>query len=136
MATLGTRTYSPGEVTIIMNGAIVKDWVSITWTRPNPRYTGTQGSDGELTRVENAGHQYVEGTLTLKQASSSNIAVNALFTSGVVGPLLVKDGSGTSIHSIPECTLSSLGDGGYAAEESDREYNFFGMMILDAPNGN
>ena len=134
--TLGTRTYSPGEVTIIVGGVIVKDWVSVTWSRTNPRYVPTQGSDGELTRTENAGHQLVEGTITLSQASSSNLAVNALFTAGAVVPFIVKDNSGTSIHSIPECTLSSLGDGGYAAETTDREYNFFGMMVLDAPNGN
>jgi len=129
---LGTRTYSPGEVTNIVGGVIVKDWMEITWAYVNPRYSMVQGSDGELTRVENAGWQLVEGTITLSQSSSSNIGVNAQFVAGAVIPLLVKDNSGNSIHSIPEMTLTAPADGGYGKETKDREWKFGGMMILDA----
>lgn len=126
---MALNTYNPKEVAIIVGGNIIDgfaDGTFINVERDEDSYTLQVGSDGEATRSKN---NNLSGTvtLTLRQGSPSNAILSALAQqdelngSGIV-PLLVKDNSGSSIHSAETAWIQKPSAAEYGRESGSREW--------------
>lgn len=130
------KTYSPGEVVVVVFGAIVSSWNEVTVVSDEDDFSFTPDTNsGEATRVEN---KSLLGTITvtLPQASADNGALSGLRLAKTLGAVSILDKGGLSLHVMPKGTIVKAADAGYAKENGSREWAFRGNLDVNVIGGN
>jgi hypothetical protein len=123
------KTFDPAQFSCIVGGKIMKGFADGTFIRVERNeqaYNLKVGVDGEGTRVK-SNNKSGKVTITLMQSSESNEALSAfaaadeLSNSGAV-PLLLKDGTGTTIMSAATAWVQKYPDAEFAKEATTRAW--------------
>jgi len=125
---MGTKTYDPSLVSVIIGGSIIKSWEAVKAGRDNDKYKFTERTSREVTRTKNAS---LLGTitLTLPQASQDNATLSAFEVAGALIPCMIMDKGGTSLHTMPEGTVVKMPDAEYGKDSGSREWTIKGELI-------
>ena len=130
--------YGAKSVSVIVNGLPITgfmdgEFVTITPSvDPNSLHVG---ADGEQTMVVNA-DESATVALRLKQTSESNAVLSALRATRAVFPIVVKDTSGTSIHTGAKAFISGAVAVAYGQEITGREWTITVGKLVDFIGGN
>lgn len=126
----GVKTYDPSNVQIIMGGIPLTgfaDGTFIDLAFDENQYTKTVGADGEVSRAK-SNNRSGTVTLTLKQTSSSNDQLSALYladqnsNSGVV-PLMIKEiDTGRTLVFTQAAWIEKLPNVSYSKNVEDRQW--------------
>lgn len=117
---MSTRTYDPALYTVIVAGIPIKkgyaDGEFISIKRDTDNYTDVAGTDGEVARAKQHDKRATV-TLTLLQTAEANALLSTLALLGEttdngndVGPFLLKDRGGLTIHAAAECWVQRQPD--------------------------
>lgn len=117
-----TGTWNGAELTVVIGVTPISglsDGDSVTASRNNPLYNSRAGNDGAVGRAR-VTDKRGQVEIRLLQTSEVNDALSALFNldslsdeGQFVGPIIVKDLSGTSVISAGQAWLMSTGDVGF-----------------------
>jgi len=126
---MAVKTYSPDEMSVILGGAIISgfaDGESIKITHNEDAMTLQIGSQGHGTRTKNA-NKSGRLELVLQQTSESNAVLQAFATQDRVSgnaffPMLVKDNSGSDIHTAETMWVVKEPDASYGKEATSRTW--------------
>lgn len=124
---MGLKTYNPSEVSIVIGGAIIKSWDSVTVSMEEDRNVLTSGTTGEATRTKNANRL---GTMVviLPQSSEDNLKLSAELALDAPIPCAIIDTGGNSIHVMPEGVIMKSPDAEYAKDHGTREWTVSGNI--------
>ena len=98
---MALKTYNPADVAVIVGGFIMSGFADGQFVNIVPNadlFELTVGTDGEATRSAQ-NNKSAQITIDLMQTSESNAVLESFAASGAAFPLLVKDGSGSTIYS-------------------------------------
>jgi len=126
---MAVRSYNPSEVSVIVAGRIIGGFADGTFVgveRNNDSWALSVGADGEGTRSKSTDRSG-RFTITLNQSSESNEFLTELEAADDISgtgtfPVLVKDGSGTSIHEGETCWIVKPASAPYGKESDNREW--------------
>lgn len=126
----GIKTYDPSNVQVILGGVPMTGFADGTFVNisfDEDQYTKTVGADGEVSRSK-SNNNTATVALTLKQTSSSNDALSALYmadrlnNAGAV-PFMVKEiGTGRTLCFAQAAWVQKLPDVGYSKDVEDRAW--------------
>jgi len=140
---MGLSTYDPKQVVVIIGGHIVSGYADGTFVnveRNEDSFALTVGSDGDACRSNNQ-NRSGRITLTLGQWSESNTFLSALVSAdelsgnGVV-PALVKDNSGTSLHTAENAWVVKPATSANDRAPQTREWIVETDLLITAPGSN
>jgi hypothetical protein len=139
------HTYDPKMVAVVFRGIPITgfaDGTFVTVEHNNDMFTLQVGADGHATRTksnDNSG----KITVTLTQSSPSNDPLTAIHNAdrlapkGVgIGPIQVKDLSGSSLHSAPTAWIMKPPSSAYAKDPQTREWVFETNELSNNPGSN
>ena len=114
---MSVYTYASDEVRIIVGGVPISglaDGTFVSVARDEQAFTKVTGADGTTSRAKSA-NRSGSITLTLSQTSPSNDVLSALAvadeeTGAGVVPVLIKDGSGRSVHATDAAWVQKMPD--------------------------
>lgn len=129
------KTYDPGQVSLIVGGTIIKSWNKIAVAKDEDDWSFSAGTTGEVTRVKNL-NKLGTITITLPQTSQDNGFMSAFAVTGALLACIVKDGSGRSLHVMPEGTVVKPANSEYAKEPVEREWAIKGSVVEMTVGGN
>ena len=129
-----SKTYSPGDVSLIIGGSIVK-FDAVTVERNEDKNTMSVGTQGEVTRTKNLSN-LATITVVLPQSSSNNAILSAFEIANSIVPILVKDNGGLSLHTMPEGVITGVPGSEYGKEVTDRTWIFQGDLPVNVIGGN
>ena len=129
------KTYDPDQVSVIVGGTIIKSWNKIMVAKDEDDWTFNAGTTGEVTRTRNL-NRLGTITLTLPQTSADNGILSAFAVSGGLLSCVVKDGSGRSLHVMPEGTVVKPADSEYGKESGERAWSLKGAVVEMTVGGN
>ena len=130
-----SKTYSPGEVSVIVGGSIMNSWNSVTVGRNEERNFASVGTQGEVTRTVNVSNL---GTITivLPQSSADNAILSAKEIVNGIESISVIDKSGNSIAVMPEGFLTGTPESEFGKELAEREWVYQGDLPVYTIGGN
>jgi hypothetical protein len=126
---MSVKTYDPAQVQVIFAGIPITGFADGSFVkvyRHNPMWSTKVGADGEGARAKsNDKSGAVE--VTLMQSSSSNDLLSAQakldeLSGDGVGPAMVKDASGTTLHSAESAWIEKPADSEFGKETGDRTW--------------
>ena len=129
------KTYDPSQVSLIVGGTIIKSWNQITVSKDEDDWTFSAGTSGEVTRTKNM-NKLGGIVITCPQTSADNGFLSAFAVSGALLSCIVKDGSGRSLHVMPEGTVVRPANSQYGKEPNDREWTIKGSIVEMTVGGN
>lgn len=129
-----SKNYSPGDVSLIIGGSIVK-FNTVTVSKNEDKNTMSVGTQGEVTRTKNLSN-LATITVVLPQSSADNAVLSAVEIANGVVSILVKDNGGTSLHTMPEGVITGVPDSEYGKEHTEREWVFQGDLPVNVIGGN
>jgi hypothetical protein len=129
------KTYDPSQVSVIVGGTILKSWNKIAVAKDEDDWSFSAGTSGEVTRTKNL-NKLGTITITLPQTSRDNGVMSAFRVSGALLSCIVKDGSGRSLHVMPEGTVVKPANSEYAKESGEREWTIKGSVVEMTVGGN
>lgn len=144
----GLKTYDPKQVVFswdapfqtlnLAEGAADGTFIEIAPT--TEPWSMSVGSDGEATRVK-SNDRTCTVTITLRQGSPQNAALNAIFneddaSSFQVGPATCEDLNGSSLTTIEKMFIQGPATRTYANGEENRTWVFLGQGWLFEGGGN
>jgi hypothetical protein len=129
------KTYDPSQVSLIVGGTIIKSWNKVSVVKDEDSWTFSAGTSGEVTRTKNL-NRLGTITVTLPQTSADNGMLSAFAVSGALLSCIVKDGSGRSLHVMPEGTVVKPADSEYGKESGEREWSIKGSVVEMTVGGN
>ncbi len=133
---MATKTYIPGEVSVIIGTAIINDFESITIEYDEDFWNFSVGSGGEVTRTKNSSRL---GTIIVEvpQTIEENLTLSAQAASDDTIPVNIIDTSGASVHTITTASILRIPTAGYAKNESGtREWACKGELDVNVVGGN
>lgn len=128
---MATKTYDPKKIIVIFCGVQLSGFADGSFVSISPaaeRFTKVVGADGEVGRAKSNDYT-AEISITLAQTSISNDYLSSkLYADKVLGsglgPLLVRDMNGTTLHFWPEAWIKQEADEEFGKELGDREWAF------------
>jgi len=121
------KTYDPKSTQIIVGGVPITGFADgsfIRIRRNNDAFALSVGADGEGTRIKsNDKSGQIEIELmqsSLSNAYLSNIALSDELENAGIVPVLVKDGTGSSIHAAEQAYIKKTPDAEYGKEATTR----------------
>lgn len=151
---MSVKTYAPAEVAVIVGGIIIPDFENIRVSYDNDRFTFSEGSGGESTRVKSSSKL---GTIEIElpQTTSANAALagqDAVIKDSVLTNMLpfgitlfedamleiiIQDTKGFSLHVMPQATLMKTPDAEYSKSDAGtRTWTFKGHLSKHIVAGN
>lgn len=138
-------TYNPDDVVLVLGAIIVTGYADGTFVnveRNEDSFSLTVGSDGEACRAR-TNNRSGRITFTLGQWSESNALLAALVTldeespngDGIV-PALVKDNSGTSLHTAEKAWIVKPAASANSREPENREWVVETNHLVTVPGSN
>lgn len=133
---MATKTYIPGQVTVVIGAVIIDNWESLNVTFEEDTWSFHHGSGDEMTRIKNNNRQGVIA-IELPQTSSFNAQLTAIHDSDSTVSVEVLDGSGNSLYAMPEGSVMKIPDSPFSKNEmSMREWNVGGRLEAALIGGN
>ncbi len=137
------KTYDPKAVQVIVGGVPISGYADGSFIRVGRRNVAWElvtGADGESARAKsNDKSGFIEIELMQTAASNqhlSNISLaDELSNAGVV-PIMVKDGSGYSLHVAEQSFIEKNPDAAYAKTNQTRVWRFLCENLQDFHGGN
>lgn len=109
--------------------------------RETEAFTDVVGTDGEVTRSKTNDNRATV-TIVLMQTAAANALLSALHNvdkavpgGAGVGPLLIEDGNGLTLHEAAECWIQSSADVSYDREATAREWPIRVANLIDFQGG-
>lgn len=130
-----TKTYSKEDVTVIVGGTIVKNFVSVKVSYAEKKWTFKEGSHGEVTRSKK-GSRLGSVIIVLPQTNSDNGSFTSYCDADALVEIEVKDNYGESIHLMPEGTFEQIPEALYEDEAGDYEWVLMGRLSKNFVGGN
>lgn len=140
------KIYGPDEVSIIFNGILVNEGLAdgtfVKIEQDEDSFSLTVGTDGEATRSKTNNRSHTI-TFTVMQSSDCNDLLSAMHTLDIntpggagVGPLLIKDGSGSSIYVAEKSWIQKPPAAEFGREAGPREWTIRtnNLIRLDGSN--
>jgi hypothetical protein len=131
MAAGDVYTYDPDQVVVTIAGLPITGWADGEFIKIEPEtdaFADVVGTSGEVTRSKSNDRRHT-CSLKLMQSSPANDLLSALHTSDLntpggvgIGPFLVKDGSGRSLHVGEKCWISKAPPIMYDRTPTEREW--------------
>ncbi len=142
---MGFKVYDADQVRISIAGIPIAggyaDGEFCRIERETEAFTDVVGTDGEVTRSKTKDNRATV-TVLLMQTSDSNLLLSALhntdkLTSGGagVGPLLIEDGNGITLHEAAQCWIQNSPDVSYDREPTAREWIIRCANLFDITAG-
>lgn len=121
------KTYDPSQVSVVIGGAIIKSWNTVTVAMDEDRNVLSAGTTGEATRTKNANRL---GTIVIDmpQTSEDNLKLTAELALDVPLPCAIIDTGGNSIHVMPQGVIMKSPDSEYGKENGTREWTVAGNI--------
>lgn len=143
---MGTKVYDADQVSLVFMGIPIQsgydDGTFLEIKQEADDFTHKVGTDGETTRskTKNANADII---VHLMQSSDGNAALSAinnldkLTANGAgVGPMLVRDRSGTSLYTAGHCWVQKPPDVEFAREATDRAWTLHCSDLVRLDGGN
>ncbi len=133
-----TNKYSSKDVSITVNGTPitgVMDGEFLTITPSVDPAAIHVGGDGEATMVVSA-DESATIAITLKQTSLSNAVLSLLRSTKAVFAVIIKDNSGTSIHTAAKAFISGSPAPAYGQDITGRVWTITAAALIDFSGGN
>ena len=130
--------YSSKDVSITVNGTPITGTMDGEFLTITPTVDPAAlhvGGDGEATMVVNA-DESATIAITLKQTSLSNPGLSLLRATKAVFAVIIKDNSGTSIHTGAKCFISGATVVSYGQDVTGRVWTIFVGTLVDFIGGN
>lgn len=131
----GIKTYDPGQVAIIVGGAIIKSWNSVTLSRDEDGFTFNTGTSGEVTRTKNL-NKLGGIAINLPQTSGDNTILSAFEIAGNALSCSVIDKNGVTLGLMPEGTVVKAPDAELGKESGERDWLIKGDLVTFIVGGN
>lgn len=131
-----TRTYTPGDGSLIVHGVPISGWTEVNLTYPNEKNTKSFDTSGGVTFSQNKNYNFAEMTIIMEQGASDNLILTGLIKNDALLPTVFKDNSGNSLHVLGQSKFMGLPDAGYAQESGTREWTVMGYDETAAIGGN
>lgn len=137
------RTYDPKKVIITFGALTLSGYADGTFVaieRSGAMFEKKKGADGGVDRVNKNSFDF-SVTLTIKQTSPSNLALQAIATAdqlsneGVL-PLIIKDLAGNSLFTAPQAWISEDPKDEFSDSLSNREWKFETGPSVKVSGGN
>lgn len=137
-----TRTYSPKDVSVVVDGFKIDTFQSVTVDFAEDRISHNAAATGESTRVINANNL---GTITLvlPQTSVKNSelmdvynSILAEYAAGKFAPVKIKDKLGNSAHAIMQASIKKVPASPYEKDSADRTWVIEGDLTEHEVRGN
>lgn len=143
---MGLKIYDADQILVNFAGVPVDsgyaDGEFLRIEQAEDDFTLVMGTDGSGTRSK-SNNRSATITLILMQSSQTNTALSALNnldlkTSGGagVGPLLIKDKSGTSLYSAAKCWISKAPNVSFDRTATSREWTLMTDNLIRLDGGN
>ena len=132
------KSYASDKVSVIFNGTPITglmDGTAVTVGRNVDSAAMHIGFGGEGTVVWSSDKSGII-TLRLKQTSLSNAVLSAAEATRLVGPVIIKDTNGNSLHSGAKAVVSAMPYSEYAQELSVREWTIMVEALIHFEGGN
>lgn len=144
MASKFLATYDPDKVAIILNGEEVygfADGEMVTVERNEDIFNNLVGSKGEVSRAFN---RNTTGTITIRLQHTSPFVKRIMEyaiadSTGAIPPIMnfiIKDPSSNDQIIATQCWLNVDASHAWGNEVGTREYQFFAVNVVSAPNIN
>jgi len=141
--TLGT--YDPKQVATVFSGHLITGFAPGTFVNVEyneDSFSLSVGAAGDACRAK-SNNRSARVTVTLMQSSLSNTILSGFHNADVnspagdgVAPMLVKDASGTSLHSAENAWIVKPAPSEFAQEPSTREWVFETDVMISNVGGN
>lgn len=131
-------SYDFKQVALIIGGVQIHGFVdgeAITVEPDADNWAVYVGNDGETTRAK-TNNNLSRVTFKLAQSSESNGYLSGLLKTDAIVPMMLKDGSGSSLHVGEQSFLTKRPAAPYAREVSEREYVLAVPDMLSNEAGN
>ena len=132
------KEYGSDKVSVIFNGTPLTglmDGTAVTVARNVDSAAMHKGFSGESTVVWNSDKSGVI-TLRFAQTSLSNAVLSSAEATRLVGPIIIKDTNGNSLHSGAKAVVSAMPSSDYAQELSAREWTILVADLIHFEGGN
>ena len=138
------KEYDPKQVVVSWDGVTLNEGIAdgtfVSVTRTERVFALSVGGDGGTTRVRQ-NNQSGTVTVTLRAGSATNELLSVKVQdeetgTSHVGPLLVKDFSGNTLHESEQAFLEGFPDDAMATEEGTREWVLLCPVLRMFPAGN
>ena len=130
-----SKTYSPGEVSVIVGRSIINSWNTVTVARNEDRNFLSVGTQGEVTRTKNLSNLGTI-TITLPQSSADNASLSAKEIANGIESISIIDKSGNSVAVMPEGVITGVPESEFGKELSEREWVYQGDLPVYVVGGN
>ena len=130
------KTYKPDQVMVTVGATIVDNFVSITVSSEEDKWSFSAGSGGEETRTKNSNKH---GTITLEipQTTAANLGLSTIFEADATVPVSVSDLEGNSLHVMPTGSIVKMPVSVYnKSEDTPREWPIGGRLSVNIAGGN
>jgi len=143
---MGFKIYDPDQITIVAMGIPIDkgyaDGEFVTLDNVEDAFTMKVGTDGEVTRSKTNNKTAIV-TLKLMQSADANTALSALHNLDLaapngagVGPLLIKDRSGTSLWAASKAWIQKPPAVSLDREATPREWQIACADLVRVDGGN
>lgn len=129
---MGFKVYDADQVKISINGIPITggfadgEFLRIEWE--GDAFSDVVGTDGEVTRSKTKDNR-ATATVLLMQTAEANLLLSAMHNADKlasggagVGPFLVEDLNGATLHESPQCWVMKSPDSTYDREATAREW--------------
>jgi len=125
---MGTKTYDPSNVSLIVGGRIVKEWNTVTVERDEDIFTLTAGTQGEATRTRNL-NTLGKMTITIPQTSNDNDQMSAIANTRNLISCGLIDKNGLTVLTMPEGSITKYPSVEMGKESGEREWIVAGQIV-------
>lgn len=125
---MSVKTYDPSQVCLSVGVSMLTGWNKIVVRRDDDKWTFSAGTSGEATRTKNMS-QLGEIEITIPQTHSDNAIMSGLEITDTLLACLIMDKGGSSVHAMPEGTVTKTAEATYDKESTDRVWIIKGNII-------
>lgn len=139
------REYDPTQITVSFAGIVVEGYADgefVRIERDTDDFQDVVGTDGEVSRARSSDLRATV-TIILMQTSPSNALLSALRQADLdnpggagVGPLVIRDRLGTSIHRSDQAWIAKAPDVSYDRTPTPREWKIRCARLTGVDGGN
>lgn len=140
---MSLKTYDFKQVAVIVGGSLITGFAegdAITVEHDEDDWSLQVGAEGDATRSK-SNNKAGKITLRLQQASESNLILDGyrkadLLSNAGTLPVMVKDGSGNSLHTAEQAWIVKPPSAGFGMESADREWVIQTHELISIEAGN
>jgi hypothetical protein len=130
-----THSYTPDQVSVLVNGEEITNFNSVTITPQEDRVTATASATGDVTLVDNL-NRIDDIEINMDQTSPGNAIMDAAKLLTDVFAFMLKDNSGLSIYVYPKVKISKEPTITFSEASEERVWGLVGAATIRTTGGN